>query len=124
MGIREIRFCDLTGSEHDVESHELNIDQMRVQIDLAGPEYRKLLGLLQPYIDAGRVDASIPDLRSAAKRSGGSAQVSTSTGLTAEEREQLRQWAEEKGIEVPSNNRFKRSLVEQWREETAADRSA
>ncbi|GAA4696505.1 hypothetical protein GCM10023215_38230 [Pseudonocardia yuanmonensis] len=119
MGIREIRFCDLTGSEQDVESHELNIDQMRVQIDLAGPEYRKLLQLLQPYIEAGRVDASIPDLRSAARR-GGHAPVSTSTGLTVEEREQLRQWAEEKGIEVPSNNRFKRSLVEQWREETKA----
>ena len=123
MGIREIRYCDLTGSEQDVESHELNIDQMRVQIDLAAPEYRKLLGLLQPYIEAGRVDASIPDLRSAAKR-GGSGQVSTSTGLTAEEREQLRQWAEDKGIEVPSNNRFKRSLVEQWREERAADQPA
>ncbi|MCE3551065.1 Lsr2 family protein [Pseudonocardia sp. RS11V-5] len=121
MGIREIRYCDLTGSEHDVESHELNIDQMRVQIDLAGPEYRKLLSLLQPYIDAGRVDASIPDLRPA-KRAGG--QVSTSTGLTAEEREQLRQWAEDKGIEVPSNNRFKRSLVDQWREERAAEQPA
>jgi hypothetical protein len=119
MGIREIRFCDLSGSEQDVESHELNIDQMRVQIDLAGPEYRKLLELLQPYIEAGRVDASIPDVRS---RRAGHAVVRTSTGLTAEEREQLRQWAEEKGIEVPSNNRFKRSLVEQWREERAADR--
>ncbi|GEL21805.1 hypothetical protein PSU4_07590 [Pseudonocardia sulfidoxydans NBRC 16205] len=110
MGIREIRYCDISGTEDEVETHELNIDQMHIRIDLAGPEYRKLLDLLGPYLEAGTIEASIPGY-------GGRRAVHTSTGLTVEERAQLREWAESKGIEVPSNNRFKRTLVDQWREE-------
>ncbi|AEA23640.1 histone-like nucleoid-structuring protein Lsr2 [Pseudonocardia benzenivorans] len=118
MGIREIRYCDVSGTEEDVETHELNIDQMHVRIDLAGVEYRKLLALLQPYLDAGTIEASVPGYGT------GRPAARTSTGLTAEERTQLRLWAEAQGIEVPSNNRFKRSLVERWRardNEGAAD---
>jgi hypothetical protein len=59
MGIRPIRYCDITGAEErpgqEVEAHELHIDQMRLQIDLAAGEYQKLLALLRPYIDAGRI---------------------------------------------------------------------
>lgn len=115
MGIREIRYCDVSGTEFDVETHELNIDQMHVRIDLAGVEYRKLLALLQPYLDAGTVEASIPGFAS------GRSAARTSTGLTADERSQLRLWAEEHGIEVPSNNRFKRTLVDQWRGDSSAE---
>jgi hypothetical protein len=64
MGVRRIRYCDITGAEEgpgqEVEAHELDIDQMRLQIDLAEDEYQKLLVLLRPYIDAGRVEASTP----------------------------------------------------------------
>ncbi|RTL67210.1 MAG: hypothetical protein EKK42_14395 [Pseudonocardiaceae bacterium] len=111
MGIREIRYCDISGTEDEVETHELNIDQMHIRIDLAGPEYRKLLDLLGPYLEAGTIEASVPGY-------GGRRAVHTSTGLTVEERAQLRDWAESRGIEVPSNNRFKRTLVDQWREDT------
>jgi hypothetical protein len=56
MGIRPIRYRDITGAEErpgqEVEAHELHIDQMRLQIDLAAGEYQKLLALLRPYIDA------------------------------------------------------------------------
>ncbi|MBC3192290.1 Lsr2 family protein [Pseudonocardia sp. C8] len=119
MGIRQIRFCDLTGTENDVESHEIHIDQMRIQIDLAGSEYRRLLETLKPFIDAGRVDASVPDEATLPGRGGRRGRAPTRSGLSAAERDQLRQWAEAKGIPVPSNNRFKRSLIAQWREETA-----
>lgn len=114
MGVRQIRYCDISGTEHDVESHQLHIDQMRIDIDLAGAEYRKLLELLRPYIDAGRVEASLPG-------GNGSGADSSSAGgprLEAHERQQVRQWAEANDIEVPSNNRFKRAIVDRWREET------
>lgn len=126
MGIRQIRFCDITGTETDVEPHEIHIDQMRIAIDLADSEYRRLLEALQPFIDAGRVEASLPD--AAALPDGASSprnrprrRASTSTGLSAAEREQLRQWAEAKGFPVPVNNRFKQSLIDQWRADTSAD---
>ncbi len=52
MGTRQIRYCDLSGAEDGVELHEVQIDQMRIEIDLAPKEYDKLLKLLQPYLDA------------------------------------------------------------------------
>jgi hypothetical protein len=70
--------------------------------------------LLAPYIDAGRVEASAP-ARSAPTGRGSRAQAGGSNALSAEERAQLKQWAEDNGITVPQNNRFKRSIVEQWR---------
>jgi hypothetical protein len=111
VGVREIRYCDISGTEKDVESHELQVDQMRIQIDLAEKEYGKLLDLLRPYLDVGRIEASVPELpRRRAQPSG--------TALTVEQRQQVREWAEAKGIEVPLNNRFKRTLVDQWKAET------
>ncbi|ODU03845.1 MAG: hypothetical protein ABS81_12580 [Pseudonocardia sp. SCN 72-86] len=89
MGIREIRYCDISGTEDEVETHELNIDQMHIRT----------------------IEASVPGY-------GGRRTVHTSTGLTVDERAQLRDWAESRGIEVPSNNRFKRTLVDQWRDDT------
>jgi hypothetical protein len=124
MGIRSIRYCDISGTEDDVDGHEINIDQMRIDIDLAASEYRKLLELLRPYIDAGRVEASAPDFPTTAAGSGSAPRRATRprtrTDLTKDERLQLRQWAEETGIPVAANNRFKMPLVEQWRAETAA----
>lgn len=114
MGVREIRYCDISGTEADVESHELNIDQMHIQIDLAGPEYQKLLELLQPYIDAGRVEASVP----ARSKSTGSRQAGGSSSLSAEERSRLRKWAAEEGIPVAPSGRIRQAVVEQWREAT------
>jgi len=111
MGVRQIRYCDISGVEDDVESHELHIDQMRIELDLAGTEYRKLLELLRPYLDAGRVEAALPD-------GAGGRGVSRAPKLTVQERQQVRLWAETRGIEVPSNNRFKTALIEQWREDT------
>lgn len=126
MGIRQIRFCDITGTETDVESHEIHIDQMRIAIDLADSEYRRLIAALQPFIDAGRVEASVPDAgslpaRAPASRSRTHRRASTSTGLTASEREQLRQWAEARGYPVPVNNRFKQSLINEWRADATSD---
>lgn len=61
MGVRTVRYCDITGiASDDVTHHELQIDQMRVEIDLVESEYQRLLQALQPFIDAGHVDASIP----------------------------------------------------------------
>jgi hypothetical protein len=113
MGIREIRYCDISGVEDGVESHVLHVDQMRIEIDLASREYKRLLDVLRPYTEAGRVEASVPNLPGARppKRS-------SSTALTVEQRQQVREWAQARGIEVPSNNRFKGSIVAQWREET------
>lgn len=118
MGIRSIRYCDISGTEDDVDSHHINVDQMRVDIDLAASEYHKLLTLLQPYIDAGRIEASAPDFAgpAAPTRRG---RARTRTDLNAVERAQLRQWAEERGIPVAANNRFKMSTVNQWRADTA-----
>lgn len=121
MGIRSIRYCDVSGSEEDVDAHVINIDQMRVEIDLAGTEYRKLLELLQPYINAGRLEASTPDFAvGTAGTTRRPHRPRTGTDLNKDEREQLRQWAEENGIPVAANNRFKMSIVEQWRAETSA----
>ena len=121
MGIRSIRYCDVSGTEDEVDTHEINIDQMRIEIDLAASEYRKLLELLQPYIDAGRVEASALDFTAptpaAGRRTG---RARTRTDLSRDERVKLRQWAEEKGIPVAANNRFKMPIVEQWRAETSA----
>jgi len=58
MGVRQIKFCDLSGVEKNVQTHELQVDQMRIEIDLADPEYAKLLKLLQPYLDVGRIEAA------------------------------------------------------------------
>lgn len=119
MGIREIRFCDITGSEDDVSPHEIHIDQLRVEIDLADNEYRKLIEVLQPYMDAGRLEASAPDtatLPTTSSRRAGH-RASTAPKLTPTERQELRHWAETQGIVVPANNRFKTSLVERWRRE-------
>ncbi|MDN5913619.1 MAG: Lsr2 family protein [Pseudonocardia sp.] len=125
MGIRQIRFCDVTGTEDDVEPHEIHIDQMRIEIDLAGLEYRRLLEALRPFIDAGRVEAAAPDtatlparaeLPPSRRRAG---RAPTGTGLSATERVQLRQWAEAKGLPLPANNRFKQSLIAEWRQDTA-----
>jgi len=123
MGIRSIRYCDISGTEEEVESHEINIDQMRVEIDLASSEYRKLLELLQPYIDAGRIEASAPGFAppTPSTRRG---RARTRSDLNAEERARLRQWAEERGIPVAANNRFKKSLVNQWRAETSTSETA
>ncbi|GAA1835287.1 hypothetical protein GCM10009836_12070 [Pseudonocardia ailaonensis] len=112
MGVRQIRYCDISGVENDVSSHELHIDQMRVELDLAGKEYEKLLVLLRPYLDAGRIEAALPE--------GSGSRASRAPKLSLQERQQVRQWAEQRGIEVPSNNRFKTALIEQWREETQA----
>jgi hypothetical protein len=122
MGIRSIRYCDISGTEKEVDAHAINIDQMRVEIDLAEPEYRKLLELLRPYIDAGRIEASAPDFPAQVpvRRRGGT-RSRTRTDLDADERAQLREWAEENDIPVAANNRFKMSLVNQWRAETADD---
>ncbi|WP_226360811.1 hypothetical protein [Pseudonocardia sp. ICBG1142] len=39
MGVRTVRFCDITGVESDdVVHHELQIDQMRIEIDLLDTE--------------------------------------------------------------------------------------
>lgn len=127
MGIRQIRFCDITGTEDDVGSHELHVDQMRIAIDLADSEYRRLIEALQPFIDAGRVEASVPDAgslpdRALAPQSRHGRRVSTSTGLSAAERDQLRQWAAARGFPVPVNNRFKQSLIDQWRADVTSDR--
>lgn len=119
MGIREIRFCDITGSEQDVAPHELQIDQMHLEIDLAETEYRKLLETLAPYMEAGRVEASAPATASLPQRRPAPGQ-GPPRKLTAGERAQLRRWADERDILVPANNRFKASLIEQWRRETAA----
>lgn len=127
MGIRQIRYCDITGTETDVEPHEIHIDQMRIEIDLAAGEYRSLLETLQPFIDAGRVDASAPDTAALpdhptptqSRRHG--RHGPTRSGLSAPERDQLRQWAEARGIPVPPNNRFKQSLIAQWRHDTTPD---
>lgn len=127
MGTRQIRFCDITGTETDVEAHEIHIDQMRIEIDLAASEYRRLLEALQPFIDAGRVDACAPDTaalpdHSAAPQGGRRGRHGpTRSGLSATERDQLRQWAEAKNIPVPPNNRFKQSLIAQWRHDTTPD---
>lgn len=121
MGIREIRFCDISGSETDVTTHELHIDQLRVEIDLADVEYRKLLDILRPYMDAGRLEASAPDTAALPRgpRAARRAHAPAGSGLTADERSALRAWAETQGIRVPDNNRFKTSLVEQWRRESS-----
>lgn len=130
MGIRQIRYCDITGTETDVEQHELHIDQMRIEIDLASIEYRRLLEALQPFIDAGRVEASVPNtaaLSDHLARPQGKQRGShgpTRSGLSADERARLRQWAEAKGIPVPPNNRFKQSLIAQWRSDTTSDTAA
>jgi hypothetical protein len=120
MGIREVRFCDITGSETDVEPHELHIDALRVEIDLADAEYRKLLEMLRPYMDAGRLEASAPEAASlptlAQRRRNGHA--STRPKLDAAQRQQLREWAETQGIPIPANNRFKASLIDRWKHET------
>lgn len=120
MGIRQIRYCDITGTEdgpdHPVEPHELHIDQMRLDIDLAAGEYQKLLALLRPYIDAGRIEASTPtrtDRRSATTHTN----RSVTSRLTAEERDQLEHWAIAHDIPVPPNKRFKRAVIEQWKHE-------
>jgi hypothetical protein len=116
MGTREIRYCDISGAEGDVESHVVQLDQMRIDIDLTPAEYDKLVRLLQRYIDAGRVEASVPDrpvTPARARRRGGPV-------LSLDERLELRNWAIGQGIEVPSNNRFKASLVQRWRQETGA----
>lgn len=145
MGIREIRFCDISGVENDVNQHVLQIDQMCVEIDLSGAEYSKLLEVLGPYIDAGRVEASVPNLAATGstpkvKRRAGASSPSTdgtattgaevlarstsargsSTALTPPERDALREWAQAEGIEVASNNRFKATVIEKWRAATGA----
>ncbi|HZS19540.1 MAG TPA: histone-like nucleoid-structuring protein Lsr2 [Pseudonocardiaceae bacterium] len=119
MGTRSIRYCDISGTENDVEVHAINIDQMRVEIDLAAPEYRKLLELLRPYIDAGRVEASASTFSIPAAGPPRKGRRRTRTDLTADERAALRQWAEAKGIPVAANNRFKMSMVNQWRAEAS-----
>ena len=116
MGVRQIRFCDISGTERDVKPHELQIDQMRIEIDLADPEYTKLLNMLRPYLDAGRVEASIPESGQLPTKA--PAGRPSSTSLTREQRQQLRAWAQSRGIDAPANNRFKRTVVEQWRRET------
>ena len=125
MGIRQIRFCDITGSESDVEPHEIHIDQMRIEIDLAASEYRRLLASLQPFIDAGRVEASAPSTAALPHDSASTSSTPrgrhapTRSGLSGPERDQLRQWAQARGIPVPPNNRFKQSLIRQWRQDTS-----
>lgn len=116
MGTREIRYCDISGAENGVETHELNIDQMHIEIDLGAGEHHKLLELLQPYIRAGRVGTSDRGLTGPRSRN-----PSRAPTLTTAEREQLREWAQDKGIQVPANNRFKNSLIEQWRSETSPE---
>lgn len=111
MGVREVRFCDVTGRE-PAEIHEIHLDQMRVEIDLCAAEYERLLEVLGPYIEAGRVEASAPS-RSVA-RMGGSAR---SYALSPDERSRLRAWAASVGVEVPPNNRFKRAVIDRWRAE-------
>ncbi|HEY1973725.1 MAG TPA: histone-like nucleoid-structuring protein Lsr2 [Pseudonocardia sp.] len=130
MGIRQIRYCDISGAEEgpgqDVEAHELHIDQMRLQIDLVAGEYQKLLALLRPYIDAGRVEASTPSHLTGlpSVRAGGTT-VTRRAGprLSAEERDELVQWALDHNIPVPTNKKFKHAVIEQWqRERTPAER--
>ena len=136
MGVRQIRYCDISGVEGDVDQHEIHIDQMRIEIDLSGSEYRKLLEVLRPYMDAGVVEASgrgLPAKVKSARRARRKpdapadaavvgeqpeAPMARSSALSAEQRQQVRQWAMARGMEVPVNNRFKGSLVEAWREET------
>jgi Lsr2 protein len=118
MGIRKIRFCDITGSGKDVEPDEFNIDQMRVEIDLAATEYRKLIEIPRPYLNAGRVEAATFDVPSSARKRHTARLHRTRAAPSTREREQLRQWARSKGVPGPVNNRFRGALVEQWREQT------
>ncbi|NMH99497.1 Lsr2 dimerization domain-containing protein [Pseudonocardia acidicola] len=109
MGVRQIRYCDISGTE-PAESHEINIDQMRIEIDLSGAEYERLLEILGPYIDAGRVEAAARNVRTA--RPGG---AGGSSALTPDERARLKQWAASAGIDLPPKGRFKRAIIDQWR---------
>ncbi len=78
MGVRTVRFCDITGVEaDDVVHHELQIDQMRIEIDLVDTEYERLLEALRPFIDAGRVEASIPTAPAVSGSAAGSEFIST-----------------------------------------------
>ena len=40
MGIREIRYNDISGSEDDIAPHQLHLDQLRINIDLTDAECR------------------------------------------------------------------------------------
>jgi hypothetical protein len=111
VGVRQIRYCDITGEE-PAEAHEINIDQMRIEIDLGASEYERLLQILGPYIDAGRVEAAA---RSVSTAGGGG--IGRSSALTPDERVRFKQWAASAGIDLPPNGRFKRAVVDQWRAE-------
>lgn len=119
MGTRSIRYCDISGTEEDVNAHAINIDQMRLEIDLAESAYHKLLELLRPYLDAGRIEAAASGFEVPPATPTRRGRGRTGTALTLDERAQLRQWAEGQGIPVPTNNRFKMSIVNQWRAEVA-----
>lgn len=107
MGVREIRYCDISGTE-PAEPHEIIVDQMHIQIDLAATEYQRLLALLEPYLEAGSVEAATHAVRPARR---------TGAGLSPEERTALKEWAARAGVELPPNGRIKRVIIERWRAE-------
>ncbi|MFK0238401.1 histone-like nucleoid-structuring protein Lsr2 [Streptomyces vinaceus] len=93
---------DMTGEEsQDVSTHNLVLDGIAYEVDLAPDSYDKLLEAMAPFLNAGR--------RSGRERGKPSKRATEKTNAS-----EIRAWAKEKGFEVNGRGRVPKEVREAY----------
>ncbi|NUQ96156.1 MAG: Lsr2 family protein [Streptomyces sp.] len=111
MAIRSIVESDLSGKP-DAATATFGFGDTWYEIDLTAEEQKKLEEALKPYLKAGR---------KAGKTTSVKKRVVPET--TAEEREQIREWAKKKGLEFAERGRIPKHIQKAYDEAHGIDRS-
>ncbi|WP_440220941.1 histone-like nucleoid-structuring protein Lsr2 [Dietzia sp. MNB45] len=106
-----IRISDLSGEElgESGESIQFSIGSDQYQVDLSDDEAAAFHEALQPYIDVATKTAG-----RGVRKSGGGRQ-SSGTGMSKDELQAIRNWANENGYEVSNRGRIKQEIVDAYR---------
>lgn len=94
---------DLTGGEAE-ETHAFTFDGKAYEIDLSAANSQQFRGVMAPYIAAAR---KVTGRSNSPKRT-------TSSGSSSRNPKEIRAWAAENGIEVPSRGRIPAEVEQKY----------
>lgn len=97
---------DLDGQRDNVRTHTFSLDAYRYEIDLSPQNLANLKAALEPYVSAGRIKAKPRD------------RTKEKSTESREERQRIRAWARDNGIEVAARGAFPKDVVNAYREAT------
>lgn len=101
MAVREVRTDDIDGSTADVQVVRFGLDGTAYAIDLSSHNAEALRQTLAPFVAAARRADTVTGTRTRSKGS----KVTTGSSPA-----QVRAWAMDNGIDVPTRGRIPRSV--------------